>query len=257
MDNQTVEITRKQLDQGIITDKCNQIIVEIPYTNLDRKSKGGVIVGHHKDLLFAEGKDAHNADCQEVWGVVSRLPEKLYFNRKDSNSMDWETDIEVKVGDTVFFGIMASANATELLCEGKIYKLINYQELIVARREEVFPDNTFIKKITEIIPLNGYVLCSEVHLPKLSELDVTSEDKIDNDKAIVRYVGKPNKQYKNTSHVDHLDLESGDLVLLDRYPHVKLERTTWFSDFSDDTLIVVPRRKISMVIKRNEENSNK
>jgi hypothetical protein len=106
---------------------------------------------------------------------------------------------------------------------------------------------------TDIIPLNGYCLCQTVNLKKISELDVTSEEKIDREKAIVRYVGLPNKRYKVESYADHPDLRAGDLVLLDRYPLVFLERKKYFARFDGDNLyIVVPRKRISMVIKREE-----
>jgi hypothetical protein len=238
VDNQQIEVTQDQLDHGILTDKCNQVIVEIPYSSEGRKSKGGIIVGFNLDVTW-EGDDAHNADCQEVYGVVYRTPERLYFNPTDNDSMDWETDLEVQKNDLVWFGIMASAGATELLCGGKVYKLIPYGELIVAKRGK------------EVIPLNGYTLCQTVNCKKISDLDVTSEDKIDKEKAIVRFTGSCNKRYKVATYVDHEDLRDGDLVLLDRYPLVFLERKKFFAEFMGDELfIVVPRKRISLVIKR-------
>ena len=236
-----IELNHLQFANGGLPFPNNCVLVEMTYCTDGVKTKGGIIVGFNKDVLYAEGEDAHNADLQEVSGIVTRVPEKLYFNPKDPNSMLWETDMELQVGDLVWFGIMESSNAQEILCEGRLYKIIPYADIIVARRR------------TEVIVLNGYALCQTVNRQKISDLDVISEESIDTTRCIVRYVGKPNKRYKVKNHIDHKDLKPGDVVLLQpRTSFWYLERKRYLANFNGDELyIVVPRRKIVMVIDRD------
>jgi len=235
-----IELTRKQLDNGVLSDKCNHVIIEVPYSTEGATTKSGIIVGFNRHINYAEGSDSHPADMQECWGIVYKTPDSLYYNEKDNASMEWETDMELEPNMKVWFSLIESANSHEVLCEGKIYKILPYADCYVA------------KKADRVIPLNGYVLCQTVNLPKLSELDVTSEDKVDKTKAIVRYVGTPNKRYKTKSYVDHQDLQPGDVVLLDRGTVLlPLERKAYMARFQDDQLfIVVPRRKVVAVLNR-------
>jgi len=257
-ENTQIELTRKELDEGILSNKCNHVIVEIPYSTEGAKTKGGIIVGFNKDILYAEGDDAHNADLQEVWGIVYKCPEKLYYDEKDSESMPWETEMELWWGDRVWFGLIESANAQEILCEGKTYKILPYQDLYVAKRSfpgaEIHHPNYFggTDPYYEVIPLNGYVLCQTTNLKKMSDLDVISEDKIDKSRAIVRFVGTPNKRYKTKGYSDIEDLQPGDEVMLEaRTPLLFLERKKYMASFAGDNLyIILPRRKIIAVINR-------
>lgn len=254
-----IELTREELDGGILSNKCNHVIVEVPYSNEGAKTKSGVIVGFNKDVLYAEGEDAHNADLQEVWGYVYKCPAKLYYNEEDPESMPWETEMELLPGDRVWFGLIESANAREILCEGKVYKILPYQDLYVAKRSAPRVDmgngwyrREFTKKSIQVIPLNGYVLCQTTTLKKMSDLDVVSEDKIDKLRATVRFVGTPNRRYKTKGFADIENLQPGDEVMLEpRTPFLYLERKKYMAQFDEDNLyIVVPRRKIQAVLNR-------
>jgi len=242
-----IELTREQLDNGVLTDKCNHVIVEIPYSTEGATTKGGILIGFNRDVNYSEGDDSHPADLQEVWGIVYRCPQKLYYDDNDNDSMQWETEMELQVNDTVFFGIMESANAHEVLCEGRVYKILPYADMYVAKRTLCSETTSRIgSKLTHVIPLNGYVLCQPIPLKKVSELDVTSEDKIDKEKVVVRYVGKPNARYRTKSYHDFQNLQAGDIVLLERNtPFQYLERKDYMATFNGNELyLVVPRRKI-------------
>lgn len=257
--NAVTELTRKQLDEGVLTDKSNHIIVEVPYSTEGATTKGGIVVGFNRHLNYAEGTNLHSADMQECWGVVYKCPQKLYFNTGDPNSMNWETDMELQEGDMVWFSIMESANAHHIECEGKLYKIIPYADCYVAKRHH--PTVPLHKAMAyfggadpwnDVIPLNGYVLCQTVNLKKISDLDVVSEDTIDKSRVIVRHIGSINKQYKTSGYKDHTDLMPGDEVLLEpRTPFLYLERKGYMARFDGDNLyIVVSRRKILAVLNR-------
>jgi hypothetical protein len=103
----------------------------------------------------------------------------------------------------------------------------------------------------DIFTLNGYILCTQVAKPKLSDLDVISEDKIYQDRGVVRYLGKPNARYRFPELIDFKDLKIGDLVLFDRksVPFL-LERTTWNSKFDDKLYWCIQRKNIVAILNR-------
>ena len=240
MEQRRIKLSKKEFDSGEVPYISNHVLVEMVFSSDGVKTKSGIIVGFNKDVNYAEGSDAHDANLQEVWGVVARAPEKLYYNEDDPDSMEWECDMELEVGDKVWGGIIEFANAQEILCEDKLYKLIPYADLYVAKRGE------------QVIPLNGYILCQTVKCRKMSDLDYFSEMYVDQTRCIVKYVGKPNKRYKSDNMVDFADLRPEDeIVLVPRTPFQFLERKTYMSAFNGDNLyIVLPRRKVSMVLNR-------
>jgi hypothetical protein len=173
---------------------------------------------------------------------VAKVPEKLYFNPEDPKSSDYETEMELEVNNIVWFSILESANALEILVEDKLYKVMPYSDIYCVKRGD------------EVIVLNGLCLCQTVTHKKISELDFISESRIDMSKCVVKFIGKPNKRYKNENYVDHQDLKVDDLVLLQpRTPIQFLERKVWMAKFNGDELyIIVPRRKIVAVLNRQE-----
>lgn len=256
---QIIEVTRKQLDEGILPP--NQVLVESAITSEGLKTKGGVTAGFNEDTVYAEGDNAWNADLCIPYGTVYRAPQKLYFNEKDDASMMWECDMELQRGDRVWFSIIESYNAMTFKVEDKYYKLIPYSDIYVAKRfiasayhevlasyQTVYDDDRY----WQVICLNGYVLCEPVNLKKISDLDVVSEDKIDTTKARVKFFGTPNKRYKDKSSVDFQELHEGDMVLLAKgTPLMFLERKKYFAQFDGDNLYwVIQRRKIMAILNR-------
>ena len=105
----------------------------------------------------------------------------------------------------------------------------------------------------DVICINGFILCKEVHKESLSFLDVTNEDKIDMTKGRVAYFGKPNKRYRFEGIEDFQNLQKEDLILYDKKASpFLLERTSYANKFSDngELYYVVQRRYISAVLKR-------
>jgi len=232
-------LTREQLDNGVIPS--NTVLVEMTYTTEGIKSKGGIVIGFNRDVEYDDESDSHAANLAEIYATVYKCPPKLYYKRGDSLSMPWDCNMELQVGDTVFFNGMESSNAVEILCEGITYKLIPYQDIYCAKRG------------TEVIMLNGYVLLERVFLENKSELAVSKQGEVDKTRGIVRYVGRPPKEYQRKEYCDIKDLEVGDMVLLaPNAPLFLLERTTALSTFDGDNLYwVTQRRRISMVLSKN------
>jgi hypothetical protein len=230
------------------------------YTTEGIKSKGGIIIGFNTDWEFEDETDSHAGNLAEIYAKVYRCPPKLYYERGDSLSMPWDCNMELQVGDTVFFNAIESRNSVEIVCEGKTYKLLPYQDLYCAKR------TLWIKKYdiglgcdierwngTEVIMLNGYVLLERVYLENVSPLAVSKDAGLDKTRGIIRYVGSSPKEYQRKEYSDIKDLEVGDMVLFaPNSPLFLLERTTALSTFDGDNLYwCVHRRRISMVLSKN------
>lgn len=255
-------LSREQLDNGVIPS--NTVLVEMTYTTEGIKSKGGIIIGFNTDWEFEDETDSHAGNLAEIYAKVYRCPPKLYYERGDSLSMPWDTDMELQVGDIVFFNAIESRNSVEIVCEGKTYKLLPYQDLYCAKRlvtHKTPSDVLWEYKITgrvnlteyEVIMLNGYVLLERVYLENVSPLAVSKDAGIDKTRGIIRYVGSSPKEYQRKEYSDIKDLEVGDMVLFaPNSPLFLLERTTALSTFDGDNLYwCVHRRRISMVLSKN------
>jgi hypothetical protein len=246
-----VKISREELNHGEIP--MNQVLCEAFYSAEGAKTKSGIVYGFNTDVLYGseDGLDtsSHIADLAETCLRVYKTPQKLYFDKDDVKSMDWECDMDLRAGDLVWTNPIEAKNATCVECEGKLYKFIPYQEHYVSLTEYWDLRKKIGQKIT---CLNGYLLCEQVNKESLSALDVLNNDKIDPRRGIVRYVGKPNKQYKDQSLVDFPDIKEGDLVVFDRRcsPFL-LERQLYSAKFSQDKLYwVIPRKYVAMILER-------
>ena len=126
MDRPRIELTREELERAEIP--LNHVLVEMVHTSEGAKSKGGVIVGFNVDTTYAEEDNSWVADLAECYARVYKVPKALYFNPDDPQSMDWDTDMELQVGDMVWFSIMESKNSPEVMCENTLYKSIPYAD---------------------------------------------------------------------------------------------------------------------------------
>ena len=179
---------KKQLDEGRIPQ--NHVLLEMTYTTEGIKSKGGIIIGINRSEEYEDETVTHAADLTEIWAIVYKLPEKLYFDKTDPRSMSWECDMDLEIGDTVWFNTIESANAIEIECENKTYKLIPYSDIYCAKRnrwlemEHFWTENNehkarVIKDIYNIVMLNGYCLLKPIFTKSDSPLaiDKETEDK--------------------------------------------------------------------------------
>ncbi len=251
-------LSKEQLDNGIIPG--NTVLVEMVHSMEGIKSKGGIIVGFNTDVEYEDESDSHAANMTEVYAKVVKCPQKLYYNRKDhSNTMPWYCDMDLMVGDIVYFNIIESKNAVEIVCEDRLYKLIPYQDLYCAKRyhdKQSWDSEKYLIGTDpwwEVIMLNGYVLLEPIYKKNISALAVSEQGEVDKTKGIVRYAGKSNKEYLRKEYIDFQDLEIGDEVLLSPgTPLFLLERKAFLAQFDGDNLYwVVQRRRISMVLSKN------
>ena len=238
-----IEISRDKLDAGIIPH--NYVMVEAELTAEGKKTKGGIVYGHHEDNVYEDETTNWEADIAQVAAKVYKLPERLYYDPIDLNhSLPWLPDIELgvdlQIGDTAWTSPLESRNAITAVCEGKGYKLWPIHDLWVAKRGE------------DVTVLNGMTIIEPVFEVNDSPLAIEKKGAWDKSKGIVRFVGKPNLSYQNKGYVDFQDLRVGDMVLFSPgTPMIPLERQKYNASFLNGELFyVVSRRRIAMVLER-------
>lgn len=120
----------------------NNVIVEVIDTFDGFKSKGGI------DLINATDNDAWgDSDGFNItefivrYGTVVRTP-----NIISSGTFDYETELEIKEGDVVYWNSISFKEHIPLVVGDKKYLLVDYHEIVLRIRNE------------EITPINGFCL---------------------------------------------------------------------------------------------------
>lgn len=229
MPNQIIKISQHEFDSLKLIN--NNVAVEIVHRISEEKTKSGLIIVTDPTMFSAHSIDtAENYNLSQHldrWGRVAKVPERLIYAKHNKMfGMDWETEIEIQVGDLVWADyynlhhcpIFRVINGEEF----KDYWIITYDCLIVCKRRykstKIVPDSfLFDSKLIEseeevIIPINGYCLFEQVNeglQSKFIELPKVINKKI----GIVKYVGNKNKQYNNRKHFDDIDIQPGDEVI--------------------------------------------
>lgn len=246
-----ITISKEELNKAEIP--LNHVLIKITRRAEGLKTNGGITVGFLTDEVFAEGDDSHSANLAENIGYVAKVPSALYFNPEDPKSMDWDVEMEIQVGDMVFFSLIESKNSVQLICEGELYKSVPYSDCYCYKREvyvNKWTDPPTKKTVTGM--LNGFVLCEPVYFQKQSHLDAFSDTQIDKSRGIIAFIGDAPKAYlrQEYSHID--DLRVGDEVLLDKKtPLFYLERLSYTGIFDNGKQYwVIARRRISMILNR-------
>lgn len=172
------------------------------------------------------------------YGTVIAIPDKLTFG---VGAMVWKTDIEIRVGDTVWFNYLVCLMALGRLlnphtpnpetkyfvCGEDIYVVLPYESLIVAKRGE------------DIVCLNGYCIGKQIQ-EKQSEKLITENKKTG--WVELRYIGTPVTEYLNDT-VDVEDVCVGDVVCINKILAEKMENGMT-NTFSDDELVFFQRKQI-------------
>ena len=224
----------------------NQVLIRTAHRNEDKKTDSGII------LIAGTETDWRPAEHTNRISEVVLVPEKLHFSHRsaDHDSMPWDTDMQIQVGDMVWHDFLAVHNCPVVLSDNQPdeeYKMISYFDLYVVQRGD------------EVIPLNGFCLCEEVCEDRLSDMQVT-EPKVDKRLGKVAYLGMPNRSYRYNRHsvnravqtdfylndpapTDEADVAVGDVFTKRRHDiHVMLESED-HTRFDGDKLFFVTQRK--------------
>ncbi len=87
-----------------------------------------------------------------MMGSVVATPKRLVFNRDDTSTMPWLTEMDIEVGDRVIYHYLSAMTADDkhmsktIKIDGHVHYFIPYNRIFIARRKK------------EIICLNGFIL---------------------------------------------------------------------------------------------------
>ena len=224
----------------------NQILIKRKYKNEDQQTESGVFV-----ITDSTFRPALHAD--RIAEVVLVPPGLYYHKHSYSNyqyggeSMPWDCDLELEVGDTVVHTFMDRTDIVNIEVEdepGELYRMMPYDDIYVARRGD------------RVIPLNGYCLCEEVKKESMSKvLDIIQFDKNDSmeepiDRTVgkVAYVGKPNRAYRlDGTEEDYdggIEVKVGDVIIKRRDDiHIRLEEDLHNKFFDSPVMYFIIQRK--------------
>ena len=156
---------------------------------------------------LSEGEEMNMADHAPRYGEVVNICDELYFNKElygtssTPATLEWDTDIEVKVGDNVFFSYLYGAGGEHILYNDELYYLLSY-DAVYAIKEEDHP-----------VPINGFILFEAISEGLKSD-NIILPDFLNKDKigvGLVRYLSKPNRDYVYEKAADSIDVQEGDV----------------------------------------------
>lgn len=134
------------------------------------------------DTYFEETKNAPST------GIVLAVPEKLRYSEKQGDpSLDFDTDMELEIGDTVIFNYLTQQHVkSEGAYDGDGNYFIHYDKIFVALRGE------------KVICLNGYVVVEPTQTVIASTLKLPTylKNKKSKMKGVVRHCGTPVRRYR-------------------------------------------------------------
>lgn len=204
------EISKKELENMRMMN--NNVLIRIKMFN---------------DLItFSDGTeltlntDFEPAEHITATGEVYKTPDKLIFDRKAYNSMEWKTEVETQPGDTVYIDYFEVLQALGMKAdkaasypnerwfevEGWLYIMVPYSALFFAIRGD------------SIIMLNGYVMAEKVErpIPKSHFLILTAKDVYGDGKHSFGKVLKSGSlitAHKDKRKHDQIPLYEGDMFI--------------------------------------------
>ena len=169
-----------------------------------------------------------------VRGMVKGVCDFLDF--EDIN-FEWETEIEVMVGDEIVFNYLAAGSAIKQFkqyeVDGEMCLLIHYSNIYALKRDG------------EVIPVNGYCLLEPIEEMKGFEDMVESKENAMIGKVV--YKGLPCKSYKHyPNHLSDDRVKVGDMVAFTRFRNLRLE---YLEQFIEQKLFRVQDVHIHAILK--------
>lgn len=220
---EAAKLTKEEFDN--LKPISNNVIIEcvIPKEEI---RPSGLIIPKDVDFFIANGiEGANSVDTSahlDRYGVVAKVPDKIYCEtEKDSLwKVPWETELELQVGDMVWFDYYRGKECQFIQVEEKTYRIVNYRFLIVAKRKlydvtlTTYPPQN--KEVYINIPLNGYCLFEQVFETPNSQLIFNKQQ--NKKQGIVKYTGSRNKKYyraskKRPEKFDDIEIKVGDRVV--------------------------------------------
>lgn len=227
-----------------IRPTVNRALIKIPYGNNKVRLSSGVEV--NIDVTFNPGKHV------DVYGEVVALPlskiSRQYCGVEMSEVLEYDNDIDIQIGDIVYFdyltslialGLMADKDADEGADIDTMYINVDNSVYVFIRLDQIF----LSVRGKEIIMHNGYLLVENVD--KKNDLCKYMIDKqIESNVGIVRYLGGCNRSYLSSRSCDTRDININDRVIFRDFNNQYLENQLHISLLEGKGLYKMQRRSI-------------
>lgn len=238
--NKRTQIAERKTDIGTVKDFLmvgDNVLVEV-----DEISE----VSEKRGVLLFLNTDKHNADNTIRSGIVRSLPHRFISRDDFGYGADWVNDIQIELEDQVWFTIVGSAESEKVVLNGKLYYIIPYKELILAKRdaskccdnrsfESVVEDGG---KLFEVVMLNGFCLVQPYMMPSNPHIKLPPKKSKD---CFVSFCGEQNTKYYKDAFYDDDRVAVGDDVRITAFRGY-LEDDVHLSFNGTEKYMVVQRR---------------
>jgi co-chaperonin GroES (HSP10) len=199
------------------------VCIKIPQGNNTVKMHG---MNVKLDISFEPGKHV------DVYGEVVSICDKLLYGKRLEGSMEHKTDIEVKVGDTVYFDYFVAIDALGYLADSvredsddydiryfvyneSLYIILDYGNLYATVRGD------------DVIMLNGHILVEPIKKEyEMAEyLTPAHRDMDDSFSGILRFAGSSNQEYLLDKYADSVCINVGDQIIFSKWNNQLLEQS--------------------------------
>jgi co-chaperonin GroES (HSP10) len=219
------------------------------------------------------GKVAKVCDSLHVKKRISQTDPQYKEKMKEQDwKMEWETTIEIQVGDIVAFNYFDGLHCIVFQVEDKEYRLLEYWNLIVAKRTQSGKFKWLKDKLTSsveftpieatkeeydgvkqsfarfdecgvvadydsweleiIIPLNGYCLFTRLK-EEINTTVILPFEHTDKKRGIVKYCGSK-VEYWDIRYFDDIEIKPGDEVLFKNEVERLLEDSAHYHMFDEE-----------------------
>ena len=222
------KFTKEQVDSVDLVHNSNKVLIKIEERNIEKRTDSGIIMVAQTDT------DYNPAVHSDRYGVVYAVPPSLRFD-KSPMGMSWHVEMELRVGDEVWFDYMNSENCVVLECDdGNDYKLIDYE-------------NIYVSKVgMDMLPINGYCLFSD-HLFKAKSKFDPLDGTVDKRYGYVEHLAGFVHEYQTPTFSDNIVLDVGDKVMFGhRAQHYYIEEERYMG--LDQMYRPVQRRNVAAIM---------
>lgn len=171
------------------------IFVDQDYEKNKHQTVIGKVIAVPNKLRYT-GREAHK--IRQVKSRSSRQQLKLL--RLNAYSLDYDVDMELQVGDTIWIDFTAILEAKQSGLVTKEGLLVRYDGVILAKRND------------SIIPVNGNVIIES--LKEDEDIKIARNvSKLENRGKVI-YAGKTIRHYKYyPTHTEYDDIKAGDVIV--------------------------------------------
>jgi co-chaperonin GroES (HSP10) len=222
------KFTKEQVDSVDLVHNSNKVLIKIEERNIEKKTDSGIIMVAQTDT------DYNPAVHSDRYGVVYAVPPSLRFDKSPLGMM-WKTEVELRVGDEVWFDYINSENCVVLECDdGNDYKMIDYENIYVAKVDG------------QLLPINGYCLFTDYLFKAESRFD-PKDGEVDKRYGYVEHLAHPIEEYQTQTFKDGIVLEEGQKVMFGhRAQHYYIEEQRYMG--LDKMFRPVQRRNVAAIM---------